>query len=208
MAISATQSAPDTLRVVFSELVTTVSDPNPFVFHDNLSGYSITHENPPSLRNQYSFMVTGTTKFPINGDSVNIDSGKIADKFNNFQDIVNNKRVPLKVHVVPYTLTTKIGPNPFNAGEGREVTITVVPLTKMVESVSIKANLTIYDQVGSVVDKMDTVSDASGAIHFAWKGTNKSGRLVGAGTYVAVMKTTDLNVNRPFTKKFMIGVKR
>jgi hypothetical protein len=47
--------------------------------------------------------------FPVNGDSININAGKIADKLNNFQDNVNNKRVALKVHPVRYKLSNHTG---------------------------------------------------------------------------------------------------
>jgi flagellar hook assembly protein FlgD len=81
----------------------------------------------------------------------------------------------------------------------------------MKESLKLDAKLKIYDEMGSLV--MDSVvNNSSDTIKFRWDGRNKSGRLVGAGTYVGILEAKDLNPLNKVTldapPRFLIGVKR
>ncbi len=224
VAISQCQSAPDTLKVVFSEKVKIPAfDSLTFNFKHNTDSYKVVLDKILSQNgNKVDYLVKNPEVFPVNGDMINIKENKIADDLNNLQAVPDNKWVGLKVESVPYSLITNIGPNPFKAGTN-VVYITVDALTKMKEIVVFESEMVIYDKMGNLVielkPKKEKVSvpdkcnpgknvDLSA---FIWDGTNSKGRYVGAGTYVAVVKVVDKNATnnaKPISKKVYIGVKR
>ena len=210
--VNETTSALDTLKVVFSEPVTNAFNAETFVFTSGGTVYTVIldkllQQAQNSTQNVY--LVKSTSKFPTNGDLVNISTGKIADKNSNFQDNADNKKVVLKVHDVPYEVVTKIGPNPFIADGNSSVKLTAEPLTKMKETVSIQSSVKIYDGMGNLIWEGEK-SVEQGALTIEWDGTNKSGRYVGTGTYVVIMKTINKNSENPQVdeKHYKIGVKR
>lgn len=224
MAISQCQSAPDTLKVAFSENVKMpVFDSLTFNFKHNTDSYAVVLDKILSENGkQITYLVKNPEVFPVNGDMINIRVKKIADDKNNLQAVPDNKWVALKVESVPYSLITNIGPNPFKAGTN-VVYITVDALTKMKEIVDFESEMVIYDKMGSLVNELKTKNEKVSVPDkcnpgknvdlsaFVWDGTNLKGRFVGAGTYVAIVKVVDKNATnnaKPISKKIYIGVKR
>ena len=214
------ETVPDTFIVTFSENVSSASfiaEPYQFYYGQGQT-YILTLANLQALSgSKFTYLVSlpAGTRFPMNGDSVNMltTNPLIYDGANNFQEIATNKKVPLKVMNVPYTLEVKAGPNPFNLSLFESVTIQVVPVAKMVENVQIEASIAIYDQLGNKVyeDKSTDLHKSAvtpGAIDFKWTGTNKNGRRVGSGTYVARLTTKNLSNDEIRKEKVYIGITR
>ena len=223
VAINDQVSAPDTLKVTFSEGVYGSGFFNtPHQFFDKATGqgYTLTLDSLTYGVDRYSYLVQPNQVFPNSGDSVNINTITpfFVDAAGNEQDNPANKKVVLKMYPVPYTLEIKAGPNPFNPELAQEVVIQIKPQTKMVESIFLEATITIFDQLGNKVFQMSrshndggSVSQTRGALEFRWNGYNMKGRRVGIGTYLAQIKATDNNPDPAFrsppvvTKKY-IGV--
>jgi hypothetical protein len=211
LAVSSTISSPDTLKVEFSESIASSSfDENVFVLTSGGTVCTITLNNLIAQSGKTaSYVVKSVSKFPVNGDSLKLNTGKIADLLNNFQDNPNNRKVSLIVHEVPYTIQAVWGPNPFTAG-AEQVVIKVNAVTKMVEKIKISGTLRIIDRFGNLIKEITEESDATGSISFKWDGRNLGGRLVGAGTYVAYLKYEDKLTGKVTIQKppIKIGVKR
>jgi hypothetical protein len=228
--ISATTSEADTLVVTFSEPINSAIDgTTPFKFHCmSLSApYTLplnTTSFTPRGGNSYQFITTGKVipedpiKFPRTGDSVWIDpAASIKDVSLNVQKNPANRRVPLKVTLKP-DLRISISSNPFNPADpilvrgvsGSGLAITIRPEGQMGDLSNVReATVTIYDVLGNtVIEKTPFKKNVTENIYyFTWDGHNKNNRMVGTGTYLAVIMTTDQNGKR--TKELQrIGVKR
>ena len=71
-----------------------------------------------------------------------------------------------------------------------------------------EGTLSIFDVLGNAVLKGITLStDNSGNLFFTWNGYNRNNRIVGSGTYKAVIVTED-SINGSLTHEILIGVKR
>ncbi len=71
-----------------------------------------------------------------------------------------------------------------------------------------KGSVSIFDMPGNTVQNNLPLSyDSNGNLYFAWYGYNSSGRIVGNGTYKAVITTQDV-VNGKAVYEILIGVKR
>ncbi|NLE01146.1 MAG: hypothetical protein GX640_14860, partial [Fibrobacter sp.] len=202
------EKKPDTLKVVFSEAVSSVGNNSPFIFiqHSKKSTVPITYQmHLTPIDNQarnWSFIVDsidGTITYPLMTDSVFIDtSAGVADNFKNIQKNPQNSRVALTVKPVPYDIQVLLGPNPFKPGDGQVLSITIVPSTEIKSQVMLEVSAAIFDHLGNMVFYEKKVSDENSSttkIPFSWNGRNKRGRLAGAGTYLLKIMITDLNTN-------------
>lgn len=129
--------------------------------------------------------------FPKNGDLVRMlvgDNGIFADDNGNFQRVTENRLASLKVMSIPTTAIVKAGPIPFIPENGKSVKITIKPRAKMVENVETKARVIIYDRMGNKLFYKEQSNNPNGVVEIEWNGYNENGRLVGVGTYLAVVK--------------------
>lgn len=225
----------DTLIVTFSEPVMKVNDDQPFVFLSmpNKNTYSMKIENYRSEGNKQFFRVLSYSgiDFPGLADSVRIDvSRKISDLNGNVQAVAENHMVRMFVKSIPFNVNIQYGPNPFfpsleiskldnfdqikAAAEQKKVTLVILtPDTSRIKSkVSVTASYSIFDAVGNIICKNDLKKfndnqDITKFNYFFWDGHNKKGRLVGTGTYIAVITVRDENGGAT-VKKLRIGLKR
>lgn len=204
--------APDTLTVRWSESVTIAGNATPLLFRNSGVGQYTMALEASGARSD-TFIVRGIDSllsYPGSGDSVWINVvARVADGASE-QDNPANRRVALTVKPKPYELdmTTKVGPNPFNPSRDRitingtsygGTVIAVNPgadLSQVDGDVSLRGTVSIYDAVGTLVasyrgsagGNVELVRpDQTGTIYFVWNGRNHQDRLVGSGTYVALV---------------------
>ena len=105
-------------------------------------------------------------------------------------------------------ISVKVGPNPFNPQT--PVVISVNPSINIPGLVNISAQITIYDPIGNVVFKDGPRQNPSGQtkVEFTWNGANAHGRIVGAGTYLALVTYTDLSNGNKNTTKAMVAFRK
>jgi hypothetical protein len=214
---------PDTLLVEFSEPVKEHSTANNsyFNFYQGGTLYTMIQTSPSFNSDKVMYFITGFNSsierfYPKTGDSVNIIATvpdvKIIDVSGNSQDVETNRKILMKVNPIPYSLEVRVGPNPFNPNNSTSkfTSISIKPVSKQLEFVKIRAEVKIYDVGGNVL--ADTVINRlseNQQIEFKWNGRTKTGRIVGAGTYVAIVKATDENPEnnaKPLIRKVLIGV--
>lgn len=185
----------DTLCVEFGESVTAQFTEEIYSFYSATGKYSIRLESqlPISTTTKYWYLVKNVSSSPLDGDSVNLQIAKAADNKGNFQSNPLNKKVKLVVKERAATIETRVGPNPFTAGSGNVVFLT----SALTNDIEMKGEITIYDRFGNLINKISkndtTMTDRKSGLQYKcvkyeWDGTNLSGRLVGAGTYVWVAK--------------------
>ena len=70
--------------------------------------------------------------------------------------------------------------------------------------------MVIYDAVGNVVNCIErkNVAESSKGVAFVWDGRNEKGRLVGGGTYLAMVSIEDSQGKKYAPSKHKLGVKR
>ncbi|NLG18148.1 MAG: fibro-slime domain-containing protein [Fibrobacter sp.] len=203
---------PDTLIVVFSEYVNRFNSPAPFIFRGNSAApYKMTLEPLYEKDNRWVFTVNSAASvFPSEKDSVWIDpSGETGDTLNNIQRNEENRRVLLQLRPAVAKFQIRLGPNPFNPYV-KNLTIQVDPSVKTRGTVSFKADVWVYDQIGNEIFKDSRKNENSGPaiINLSWDGRNVKGRMVGAGAYLCVVKVTDLKLKTVLMSEFVIGVVR
>ena len=133
------------------------------------------------------------------------------DQGGNAQTIPTNKRVALVTKKPPFSLKVVYGPNPFAPGAAN-FRIIVTAKTKAADQTTFRYKVAIFDKVGNLIHEIpEAVVDDT--INVTWDGVNKSGRLVGNGTYLAKLYVHYWNPLKAETVYFypqniMIGVKR
>jgi hypothetical protein len=206
---------PDTLTVVYSERLaaslTAVGKSQPVTIY--LSGgakcaptLSISDpEKQVTERSNGFFTVTYVVddigcpgkSFPVDGDTARVNEQEgVGDRVvpSNVQDVPGNLKQSIKVVRGQLKWVVKVRNNPFrsgyNTGVRDSVGVSLKPGAKGAEKVNIKATVTIYDNLGSLVlvetlDKyVGTGAGLEDEFVWGWKGHNKKGRLVGTGTYL------------------------
>ncbi|MBD3391389.1 MAG: hypothetical protein GF418_05015 [Chitinivibrionales bacterium] len=231
--------APDTLAVVFSENMASISSDQPFVMFSVQEGteYYVVVDNADISGATGTFLVDTVVgvALPANNDSIWIDAtAGVADAGGNEQDNEANKRALLNVKAAPYKVVVTVGPNPFVPGETRipseligsldgvRITHGVVAeidlQSKVQAAVTLSAKAQIYDAVGNRVADCSGEDDAgdhvqlvrnqqTGSLYLLWEGSNEIGRIVGPGTYVALITTEDSS-GRTERLRARIGVTR
>lgn len=212
----------DTLLVAFSESVVPPTFGVPFLFcrADSTTyqhGFTFVSITPDSL---YKFVASGS-KLRI-GDTVWINhGGGIGDAADNLQANPENRRVPVRIVDPPFSLIVRVANNPYTpgtklppsisslTGKNEGVVIRVDPDRRVRKDLLLRGRVSIYDVVkNSVIENHDMVFDpTSQRLYLAWDGRNRNGRLVGTGTYLAVLEITD---GSEFKERHSvrIGVKR
>lgn len=104
-----------------------------------------------------------------------------------------------------YKPNIQVAPNPFNpysssvntiAGLSAENSTAILVKKSDRESNKIpffsEGIISIYDALGNIIVRKKAMQTTSkGNLVYHWNGTNKSGRIVGSGTYKAIIQTTD-----------------
>jgi len=203
----------DTLIVTFSEEVSSISSDLPLKFRKpgSESDYKISLELLRQKGTEFVFKVTSIQNplYPEIGDSVWINPEKnIADMSSNNQSNPLNKRVLLGFRSTPLKFKFKLGPNPFDPSR-QAVTIIVGPETITRELLEIQATVVIYDNLGNKVhqDFQKSINNKNPQVELRWNGENLSGKRVGKGTYMAVIRAEEKTGRRVETARLFIGVK-
>ncbi len=212
---SVNDSFPDTLIVTFSEQIQKINNEYPFVFKDqNGSLYKMRLSTHSIKGSAWYFIVSSIDneiKYPSANDSVFINhEADVRDTFSNVQKNPDNKRVPLKIRPVPFKYSIHLGPNPFNPQE-EKIRIQVKSISNIKESTQLRVDLNIYDIFGNSLfsgQKESDINSTVSVVEFTWDGTNKRGRLTGAGTYIAKLIVTNLRTGISKSEKLKIGIKR
>ena len=133
--------------------------------------------------------------FPASGDSVFINpTENVGDLSANLQNNAANHRVPLKIDRGDIDWRISIRNNPFKGGS--KTTAVLRPGVKG-GTVKFNARFRIINNVGNLVrdEEMKNVELTSGTSYeFSWDGLNNNGRVVGTGTYLLRMTTTNVSV--------------
>jgi hypothetical protein len=203
-------SQKDTLSIVFSEDISPISFKDPFIFKRGSQIYEMVLNNLSVQGKKHTFIVDSYTviNFPEKTDSVYIKPNRISDLLKNTQENPLNARVLLQVKTIPVHFKIKVGPNPFDPVT-QMIYFVIDPTAKIKDIISIQGEVIIYDPVGNVVhsDKMSSKTSPTPELKISWNGHNRYGRKVGKGTYLAIVKASDLNSQKTEMKKFFIGVK-
>lgn len=199
----------DTLTVTFSEDVKTMESIEEFklfsmVFNSSYR-FMVQDARSLNLKTCEYYVITNGVEYPKEKDSIWLKTGSAVDNHGNIQNSKLNRRVILKVETPPLNIIISAGPNPFsNKGKSEIYTILIKPQGRAAESVDIEATVFIYDALGNKIAKLKQFKDheSSSIVKYQWDGTNKKGRLVGNGTYMAVIK-----IKGSETVKKLVGVK-
>jgi len=196
----------DTLRVTFSEETKyEVPVTNPFNMYQKGTKYTIDlQKTPKPFDKGYQFVLENNesikgVRYPENGDSIHINVEKLPfSDGKKYQEKPGNRKVVLEVKGVPTDIVVKVGPNPF-IKDLQEMTFSIEPLAKMVESVEAKTTIIIYDQMGNKLwsDTGYAKDYPDRKIKLKWKGQNLKNRKVGMGTYLARVRTEYGDINAP-----------
>jgi hypothetical protein len=206
----------DTLDVEYSEAVDVSSD-DAFLLWSVQDGkqYSFvcSDKGKASGFAQKTMIVTKTVgvESAFRNDSIWIrpDAG-IKDMNGNAQSNPLNKRVLLKIGQIPLNIKIISGPNPFEPGISKLPTDQDIPekiknkkgflirvslsngkAGKLAVS-DINGKIRIFDGMGNLIYTGILIKGANTEMnnyYFLWDGTNKRGRMVGTGTYIANLET-------------------
>jgi fibro-slime domain-containing protein len=201
-------STPETLSITFSELVQVPSFDEPFTFIVKSSAgepYSLKIKELNHASAKYTFVVLEVkgTGYPSNADSVYINPpAKISDIAGNVQGNVKNRRVLLKVNPIKLRFRSSAGPSPFVPGLDK-VNITVDPAVRSRNEIDIYAHIYIFDPLGNCVFNKEDRSNK--LISVQWDGRNRSGRLVGIGTYLLIAEMVNMKTTYTQIERHLIG---
>jgi hypothetical protein len=213
----------DTLDVEYSEAID-VSPDDAFLLWSVQDGkqYSFvcSDKGKASGFAQKTMIVTKTNgvESASRNDSVWIrpDAG-VKDMNGNVQSNSLNRRVLLKIGQIPLNIKIISGPNPFVPGISTFPTDQDVPdkiknkkgflirvslsngkAGKLAIS-DINGKIKIFDGMGSFIYSGTLIKGANAEMnnyYFLWEGTNKRGRMVGTGTYIAHLETESVEAEK------------
>ncbi|MDG5815927.1 hypothetical protein QA601_12620 [Chitinispirillales bacterium ANBcel5] len=214
----------DTLVLQFSEEVETSFSLSPFTFFDS-EGEQYTMDLKFEYKNSeggYVFSVIEIigTPFPALSDSITIDpSSNITDRAQNVQD--SSSRIsPLTVQPHPQDFRLLVYPNPFFPGKSdipesvrqnyglnnrNGIVAIVEPLSRASIVSGIKAQFTVYDALGNVVDKGEGTVGTENRVYHIWNARRNNRQSVGTGTYLIIVEITDL-FEQSSVKSAKVGV--
>jgi hypothetical protein len=216
---------PDTLVVTFSEAIPVPHSPYAFVLTDSNGVEHKMQVTPLSSSGAtQTFLVDdiANRQFVFDSDSIRINpTAGVADSSGNIQNDPDNRNNPLQVGEYHYLFTVKSGPNPFNPLQdnvtipgtnlpsSKGMAIVVEPKSTMADNIGLRGSFTIYDCLGNViVDRVDGKAyNGNQKLIFFWDGTNRNGRYVASGSYLAMISIEDTQKHKE-AKKVKIGVKR
>lgn len=190
----------DTLVIHFSEQLPLVPLENSFRFIHGEDGtpynMKMSQNISGSVSQIQSFIVSSIegVEFPGNMDSVWINSeAELFDMNGIVQSSESNRRCRLEVKPVPFNIKTIVAPNPFstdgiNPDGSKGTNIIIRPVSKLPVTFRLIGSITIYDALGNIVTELANPEYDGSDVVFNWSGYNRYGRLVGSGTYLAVVK--------------------
>ena len=223
----------DTLFVIFSESVTNVDiiNGNPFKFNNGLT-YTFSAITSSSDNITFALIIKQSSKpkLPQKNDSIWINSvSNIVDAKGNVQKVKDNRRVRIIVKERPYLIEIKsLSPfTPLNSPIPAEIKSTGIKMSdgmfitinfySDVSSVLKSIECIVYDAVGNVIIKTDELENSDFEIstitrnsvtnaYLCWNGKNRNNRIVGSGSYLAILKIYFSN-GESVEKGINIGVK-
>lgn len=228
----------DSLQVEFSEPVKHFSSKEPILFSHGGKTYRVElAENGVFSKERFytSKVISVESGSAITeGDLIWINpAAGIGDTLGIKQLNPENRRVPLKVQEAEYEITVRTVNNPMKPdkpvppevvnvfGEkGKKVppngvVIVVEPKGEIKNKIKMdEGKVSIYDVVKHLVKKdIEGVFDeGTQKLYFIWDGTNEKKRVVGTGTYNAVIRATTIsqktNNRKTFSQIVPLGVKR
>lgn len=206
---------PDTITVAFSEPVGPIQHDYPLMFQDAHGGEYVMRLSPLSRSGSTVTFVVDTIEgndFPRTGDLVWINPAAGVRDTLKTPNIQTKDSRPAVLSTDPYRYRFIVSAYP-NPADPRTATVpsyvrtrTGIKRTKGVlvlarptgvvaPHVTLKGSIVIYDAVGNIVVEKGTlkakVDVERTMVAFVWDGTNRSGRYVGTGTYLAVVEITD-----------------
>jgi hypothetical protein len=173
-------------------------------------------------------------QYPRNGDSIRINTaGRISDANGFAQLNPANRRVAMKIEPLPYQLVLRMGPNPFDPDNAVAYTVNgrwytgltfeIDPMTALDDDglgtgLVLSGAIIIYDAVGNLVAMCSDLAvrrrnirmekdPLSSNLYFSWNGCNMNNRVVGSGSYLAVITISDNYGNRKAFRR-IVGVVR
>jgi hypothetical protein len=156
--------------------------------------------------------------FAKEGDTIWIDpAAHVTDNLGIAQSNPQNRRALLKVNWPAPVWLLVLSSNPFTpfttplpagytfGGTGTGTAIIMRPTTPMDEG-RMNGTIVIYDALGNRVVNT-ALRPHNDEFFYSWNGTNRQNRIVGTGSYLAVVSIFDDN-NLIYARKVKIGVKR
>jgi hypothetical protein len=219
----------DTITLTFSEPVGEISFDRPVTLRGKDGEYTMLLRDPvPAGDRSVRFIVDSIvgTEFPAAGDEawVNPDAG-VVDR-SSARNVQTRKSEPVSLRVRPYEYVFSVSvlpghgdpritriPDALRSAAGISEThgmaLVVRPTGKVAEQANISAKISIFDAVGNMVlkDRTATPNQSRDYFTFVWDGVNENGRMVGTGTYLAVVIIRDDN-GISALRRMKIGVKR
>lgn len=215
---------------------------NPFVFSQGQEEYLAELEVLEIDGSIVTFHVTHSEREAgADNDSIKIDAlvGTVDDMYGNIQENTNNvsrevdvQRVlpPLDLEanaVTPYKLHgTEVPENlaltefELDQGESGEYTGMIVTVSAMgnvvdaFQKYTISARITIKDYLGTTIVEQQplVLFDNYNSLIYVWNGKNRNGRIVGSGSYSAVIQTSvyddESGEEREAVFKLLLGVQK
>ena len=223
----------DSVQVVFSEPVLEFISNQPILFSkSDGTEYLVYLERGGTLSgNRYTSVVTSIS----NGMSISTNDliwinppSSISDTARNAQVNPENRKVPISVQEIPYTVVPRVINNPFSPADkipepiknaylqgGRVppqngLVIIIEPEGEILRSINLQGRVSIYDVVKNpIITDIPGVFDTENQkLYFTWDGLNSNGRKVATGTYLATVHITDPKTNLKLTRNLRLGVKR
>jgi uncharacterized repeat protein (TIGR01451 family) len=215
--LNSTRGQGDTLIVAFNEyaqLTDSISPLIPFIVSGAGGSYTFSLQYLGRVENNgMVFLVLeiggeNPVPLPNNGDLIRILPGRIVDGAGTIQTNPSNKQAALQLVQPEYRISIKIGPNPFNAGTRVAMVIETVPAVQSALR-TLRPTVCLFDYLGNQVLKETNASlDARrGNFRFEWDGRSSDGRIVGSGSYLAVIVTRSASGQKVVNKQ-MVGFYR
>lgn len=220
----------DSLVARFSEEVPVPSSSQPFTFFDPVKNETYTMNLRHVKRNApdehvFSIISIEGKESPEVTDSASINPvAGVMDNIKNIQDSPNRRselnfgQQNNKYRIIslsnPFDPISSVIPNRVRNYYGIKQTSGLIviaePVFKLAGHISLSGKMVIYDAVGNVVNCIErkNVAESSKGVAFVWDGRNEKGRLVGGGTYLAMVSIEDSQGKKYAPSKHKLGVKR
>lgn len=227
--------APDTVKVRFSEPLYIENMEHPFDLERNGIPYTlIMKETSSEIESDSGIFVVdyvNGTENPVPGDIIHINSSAGAKANGAEQTNEDNLWVLMTVHEPPYYLEfTAISPEnpdefkipeelaPEHYLDDHGIVIIVDFMSKLWNSESVSAKVTIFDALGNEVSSTSQMNEGTHLVAelkqdprtrvvIYWDGRNEKSRRVGTGAYLAVISIVDPN-GKEVVERIPIGIKK
>ena len=224
---------PDTLVINFSENIPAPTSLTPFALTTS-GNVPYTMELTPiggDGTSRYVFTVRSIqgVAFPQTGDTIRINPGAgVGDSKSNAQTNPRNRAALLEVTPLRLHYVIMAVPNPCRvsgpeanipqsikdlsiqntgATEERGVVIIAKPIGAVTGNITLSGKATLYDVLGNVIfwGRQGLVQGNNQRVLFVWDGTNRQGRMVGTGAYLAAV-TIQTSQGLKETQRIKVGI--